>query len=173
MKREDILLANRRSIYNFIMSNPGSHLRRISRELDMKMGTLRHHLDYLEKMEMAVTRRVDNLKVYFAPGELRGDDKKLSSLLQQKRFRDIIILVLANPGLNCTDVSRELSLKLSTLSKYINILEERDVLKKEREGRKKVLRVTDERRIIEMLLTYRRSFWDSFVDNVLEIYFER
>ena len=50
--------------------------------------------------------------------------------------------------------------------------EERDVLKKERTGRKKVLCVTDERRIIEMLLTYRRSFGDSFVDNVLEIYFE-
>jgi len=40
-------------------------------------------------------------------------------------------------------------------------------------GREKRYCVSDEKSIMELLLTYKKSFWDSLVDNVLEIYFER
>ena len=137
------------------------------------MGTLRHHLDYLEKMDLIVSKRENNLRIYFASGEMGSRDKKITSLLQQKRFRDIIVVVLTRPGAICSEVSDELNLKRSTLSKYIGILEDRKIVYHRRSGREKQLFVSDEKRIVEMLLLYRRSFWDSLVDNVLEIYFER
>ena len=31
----------------------------------------------------------------------------------------------------------------------------------------------DEDDIVELLITYKKTFWDKFVDNVLDIYFER
>ena len=172
MKEEDITLVNRRLIYNFLHNNPGCHLRKISRALNINLSTLRHHLNYLENKELIVSKDDRNLKIYFIVGKLGPKDKNISPLLRQKRFRDIILIIIINPGLSHSKISNKLSIKPSTLSKYINILETRKMIYHEKIGREKRYHIIDEKRIIELLLTYKKSFWDSFVDNVLEIYFE-
>jgi predicted transcriptional regulator len=173
MKEEDIALEIRRMIYNYIKENPGSHLRKISRVMEVQMGTLRYHLDFLEKNELIRSKKEKNLKIYFITGELSSDDINITSLLQQKRFRDIILTIVLSSGMTHSEISEKLSMKLSTLSKYIKILEERHVIYHERKGRENHYYVTNERMIMKLLLTYKKSFWDKFVDNVLEIYFER
>ncbi len=173
MKEEDIALEIRRMIYNFIKENPGSYLRKISRAMNVQMGTLRYHLDYLEKNELIKSKKEKNLKIYFITGELSSEDINITPLLQQKRFRDIILTIVLSQGMTHAEISERLSMKLSTLSKYIKILEDRQVLYHERNGRENHYYVNDERMIIRLLLTYKKSFWDKFVDNVLEIYFER
>ncbi len=40
----------------------------------------------------------------------------------------------------------------------------------EKDGREKKYHINDEKSIVKLLLTYKKSFWDPFVDNVLEIY---
>ena len=114
-----------------------------------------------------------NLKIYFVVGKLGIKDRNISPLLQQKRFRDIILIIIINPGLTHSEISNNLSIKPSTLSKYFNVLENRSIISHEKIGREKRYYIIDEKRIMELLLTYKKSFWDSFVDNVLEIYFER
>jgi predicted transcriptional regulator len=171
--QEDITLENRRLIFNYVISNPGAHLRKISRDLDIHLSTLRYHLDYLEKKGLIACQKENNLKIYFASGKLSAKEKNLTSLLQQKRFRDIILVLIDAPGSISSQIADELSVKPSTISKYINILEERGVLRHEKVGREKKYYIIDEQNIIQLLLTYKKSFWDSFVDNVLEIYLER
>ena len=61
----------------------------------------------------------------------------------------------------------------STTSKYINILEEREVVSHKKIGREKRYHIDNEESVIKLLLSYKKSFWDSFVDNVLELYLER
>ena len=94
MKEEDITLENRRLIYNYILNNPGSHLRKISRDLKVNLSTLRYHLNYLENKELIVSKNENNLKIYFIVGKLGIKDKNISPLLQQKRFRDIILIII-------------------------------------------------------------------------------
>lgn len=169
----DIALENRRQIFNYILDNPGAHLRKISRDLDIHLSTLRYHLDYLEKKGLIVCQKENNLKLYFASGKLNSTEKNLTSLLQQKRFRDTIIILIESPGLISSQIADELSMNYSTTSKYVNILEERGILFHEKVGREKRYYIRDEQKVIKLLLTYKKSLWDSFVDNVLEIYFER
>ena len=171
--REKILLENRRLIHDYILRNPGSHLRKIERKLDMNLGTLRHHLIYLEKKRIIISKTEKNLKIYFVAGKMGTLDRNISSLLQQKRFRDIMLVVINTPGLTHKDIAGKLSLKPSTLSKYIKVLEEREVLRHEREEREKHYFVVDEKEIMNTLLAYKPSFLDSFVDTMLHIYFER
>ncbi len=173
MKEEDISLENQRTIYRYIVENPGSHLRKISRDLGMHLSTLRYHLNFLEKKRLIIGKEENNTRIFFAVGKLKPEDKNIASLLQQRRFRDIILLLVINPGLTHSDISKRLALKPSTLSKYCRILEERGVIYSEKDGREKHYYVVDEKKVMELLLTYKKSFWDSFVDNVLEIYFER
>ncbi len=115
----------------------------------------------------------NNLKTYYVKGKLGALDKEISSLLQQKRFRDIILSIILQPGITPTELSDKLALKSPTLSKYIRILEEKGIIRHEKVVREKRFTVVDEKRVMELLLTYKKSFWDSFVDNMLRIYFER
>ncbi len=173
MSEEDIRLENHRTIYDYIERNPGTHLRRISRDLDIHLSTLRYHLDYLEEKELIVGREEKNLKVYFAAGKLSAASKKVAPYLRQKRFRDIILDIMANPGTTHSGIAERLSLKHSTLSKYLKVLREQGVVRQKRSGREHLFTVMNEREVVELLILYKRSFWDGFVDNALDIYFER
>lgn len=173
MDKEEFSLENQRKIFYYILDNPGAHLRRIAEESSVPLSTIRYHIAFLERQAVVISRKEGNTKAYFINGKVSREDRRITPLLQQKRFRDIITLLLVRPGLGHSEITKELGLKPSTLSKYLSIIEERGVVWSETEGREKRYSVVDERRIVELLLTYKRSFWDRFVDNALEIYFER
>jgi predicted transcriptional regulator len=173
MRDVELELESQRRVYAFVLGNPGVHLRRLSRELGIEMGTLRYALDQLERRGIVVSKEERNLRTFFAAGKLSQRDQRLASLLQQKRFRDIIVSVLASPGTTHSEMAERLGLKPSTLSKYTSILEERGILAHGRDGREHRYRVTDEGWVVRLLVSYRASFWDPFIDNALELYFER
>ena len=166
-------LENRRLILDYIKDSPGAHLREILRDLNINLGTLRYHLDYLEDRKLITSQKENNLKIYFTPGKLDLMGKKLTPLLRQKRFRDIVMAILESPGLISSQIADRLSIHPSTASKYINILERQNILSHEKVGREKKYHIEDEKCVIDLLLTYKESFWDSYVDNVLYIYLER
>ena len=171
--QDDTALENRRLIFEYISNNPGTNQRKISRDLDMYYSTLRYHLDYLEDKGLIVSQMENNLKIYFASGMLSVKEKKLTTLLQQKRFRDILIVVIDDTGLTSSQLADRLSVKPTTISKYMNILEDKGVLYHEKVGKEKRYHINDEKNVIKLLMTYKKSFWDSFVDNVLVLYLER
>ncbi|UCH89356.1 MAG: winged helix-turn-helix transcriptional regulator [Thermoplasmata archaeon] len=167
------LLENARLIYEFIEGNPGMHLREISRELNIHSSTLRYHLGYLEKKGLIISKKEENVRIFFIADKLSSEDKNITPLLQQKRFRDIILFIIISDETTHSEIYKKLSMKPSTLSKYIGILESRRIVKHTKSGREKHYYIEDEQRVMELLLTYKKSFWDPFVENVLEIYLER
>lgn len=162
--QEDAASENREQIFGYISNNPGSHLRKIARGLDMRLSTLRYHLDHLEKRGQIVSQKQNNLKIYFASGKLKPEEKALTQLLQQKRFRDIIMVLINSPGSTFSQIAEQLSMSPSTASKYINILEDREVLSHEKVGRQKRYRINDERSVIELLKTYKKLMTDMSYD---------
>ena len=173
MGEEEALLENARTIYDHIVSHPGSHLRRISREVNIHLSTARYHLDHLERVGLITSRQETNTKVYFAAGALDAEDKIITPLLQQKRFRDIILLIILDPGSTHSEISARLSIKPPTLSKYVSMLEQRKIVYHEQSGREKRYYVSEERRLLGLMMRFKKSFWDPFVDNILEIVYER
>ncbi len=173
MVNGDFDLEEHRRIYSFILTNPGVHLRRLARDLDVNLSTLRYRLDTWEKQGLVVSRKEQNLKVYYVSDRLTTNDKSITHLLQQKRFRDIILTILVEPAITHSRIMGKLGLKPSTLTKYIKVIEKEGLLRHERHGREKRYYLNDEDNITRMLLSYKRSFWDSLVDSALEIYFER
>lgn len=173
MKEEDIVLENQRNLYMYIQEHPGSHLRKIERDLNINLGTLRHHVDFLEKNGIIISKKQGNLKLFFAAGKLSATAKKITSMLQQERLRRIIMVILTSPGSTHTEISKKLDIKPSTLSKYVKILHRGEVIFFKKNRSEKRYHIKDEQLIIRLLMTYRKSFWDKFVDNMLELYFER
>jgi signal transduction histidine kinase/CheY-like chemotaxis protein len=146
---------NRENILSYISNNPGNHMRRISRDLSISLSTLRYHLLKLEKNGSISSQKQDNFKIYFASGKLKPEEKALAQLLQQQRFRDIVLVLIDSPGSTFSQISEKLSMSPSTASKYINVLEDRNIIFHEREGRKKRYRIKDEQSVISFLKTYK------------------
>jgi predicted transcriptional regulator len=65
----------------FIQHNPGSHLRRIKREMGISMGTVQYHLDKLEKMGRVTSTRRGLYKYYFPAGLFRENEKDILEVL--------------------------------------------------------------------------------------------
>lgn len=158
--QEDATVNNRRMVLDYVSDNPGSHMRKIARDLDMRLSTLRYHLDYLEKKGSIACQKQNNLKVYFAQGKLKPLEKTLAPLLQQKRFRDIILILIEYPGLTFSQIGDALSISPSTASKYISILEEKKIIYHEKSGREKKYFVVDKDSVIELLTTYKQLMAD-------------
>ena len=153
--KEGLAIENRKRIFDYVSDNPGSHLRKIARTLDVRLGTLRYHLDYLEKKGLIVSQKQNNLKMYFVSGKLKPQEKTLTQLLQQKHFRDIILVLIESPDLTFSQISDRVSMSPSATSKYINILREKEILSYKKFGREKKYHINDERSIIELLKTYK------------------
>ncbi len=158
--REDGAQDNRKQIFSYISDNPGTHLRKTAKELNINLSTLRYHIDLLEKEGLIVSQKQNNLKIYYASGKLKPHEKTLTRLLQQKHFRDIILLLIDSPGLTLSQISDRLSMSLSSVSKYINILEDQRILSHEKLGRQKKYYINDKKSVIELLKTYRSFMAD-------------
>ena len=92
--KENILkLEIRRKIYNFILKYPGLHLR----EIKMPKTTLRHHLNFLEKYGLIITKADHRYTRYYVIQKVGKQDKEILNLLRQETPRRIFMLLLT-PG---------------------------------------------------------------------------
>lgn len=151
---------NRALILSYISDNPGSHLRKMARDLNISLSTLRYHLDYLEKKGEISCQKQNNLKVYFRSDKLKPHEKMLTPILQQKHYRDIILALIESPGLTFSQIANKLSMGNSSASKYINTLEAQEILFHRKFGREKKYYINDEKSIIELMTTYKKFVAD-------------
>jgi predicted transcriptional regulator len=167
----EIELETRRRIYEFVVANPGSHLRAIKEELDMPMGQLEYHLHYLEQRGL-LDAKEDRYYKRFFPSEMSATDRRVLSAIRQEKPRQIVLLVLQSPGVDHRSIQEALGIGASSLSFYMKDLIEKEVIEKRRKGRRSLYSVADVERVVKLLITYRPSFLDKMVDRFLETWLE-
>jgi predicted transcriptional regulator len=168
----ELELDTRRSVYEFIRDNPGTHMREIQRRLEMPIGLLKFHIRYLLKHEIISERTDRYYKRYYLTGTLGTVAKEVLSSLRQQYPRWIIIYLLDNPGAKHKDLLVKFNIKPSTLSFYLKGLIDKRILIRRRAGRESSYSIVDPEAIVKILVTYRPSFFDRLVDRFLETWFE-
>jgi len=170
---KDEILENerRREIYRFIQENPGVHLRRIQRSLNIPLSSLEYHVDYLVRKAI-VFKETDGHYMRYYVKPLDSEDKKILRSLRQRRMREIVLRVLSRKKAKFQYLRTELDIPSSTLSFYIKNLVEHDILKKHRIGRQNMYSVNDENRVAKVLTTYKSSFMDKLIDKALATWLE-
>jgi len=167
----EIELETRRRIYEHVVANPGTHLRAIKDELDMPMGQLEYHLHYLEQRGLLESKE-DRYYKRFYPREMSATDRRLLSAIRQERPRQIVLVVLQEPGIDHKAIQEMTGIGASSLSFYMKDLIEKEVVERRREGRRSLYHVRDPDRVVKLLITYRPSFLDRMVDRFLETWLE-
>ncbi|KYK32841.1 MAG: hypothetical protein AYK22_01585 [Thermoplasmatales archaeon SG8-52-3] len=111
----------RMNLYNFIDEFPGSHLREIARELDLKPSNAAWHLRKLEQTNLVRSRVIGGKKVfYLVEGGIDARREAIAeSILRNKNARNIMIYLSSNPGKHLLEIANALKLNHHTVKWHI------------------------------------------------------
>ena len=111
----------RKSLYEYIDTYPGSHLREIARELDLKPSNAAWHLRKLEQTNLVRSRVIGGKKVYYlVEGGVEARKEAIAeSILRNKNAREIMLYLQDNPGKHLLEISHALNLNHHTVKWHI------------------------------------------------------
>ncbi len=163
-------LDTRRNIYNLVQKFAGCHFRELERISGLPTGTLKYHLNYLSRHGLIKEEKYGNKLLYF-PRQFKSENKILLGLLRQKSVRDILLFILTHQNCNHEDIVQFVDLSPSTVSWHLKKLEDSEIVVSAKDGRNTYYKILiDEDEIINLLVTYKESFFDSLVDRVIEMW---
>lgn len=111
----------RKNLYEYIDEYPGSHLREIARELDLKPSNAAWHLRKLEQTNLVRSRVIGGKKVFYLVegGIIARKEAIAESILRNKNARDIMIYLQENPGKHLLEIAHALDLNHHTVKWHI------------------------------------------------------
>jgi predicted transcriptional regulator len=114
----------RKNLYEYIDEYPGSHLREIARELDLKPSNAAWHLRKLEQTNLIRSRNIGGKKVfYLVDGGVETRKEAIAeAILRNKNARDIMQYLQDNPGKHLLEIAHALDLNHHTVKWHIKKL---------------------------------------------------
>jgi predicted transcriptional regulator len=111
----------RKNLYNYIDEYPGSHLREIARELDLKPSNAAWHLRKLEQTNLIRSRNIGGKRVYYlVEGGVEAQMEAIAeSILKNKNAREIMLYLRDNPGKHLLEIATALNLNHHTVKWHI------------------------------------------------------
>lgn len=159
----------RKKIFDVVKKYSGCHFREIERKCGLSTGSVKYHLDYLTRNGLITLEKKENNLRYF-PIQVLQENKKLLGLLRQASIRKILLYMLYNAG-NHEQIVGFVKLSPSTVSWHLRKLEENEIIRPIKKGRKTFYELLiDKKDIVNLLITYQESFFDSMVDNAVEMW---
>jgi predicted transcriptional regulator len=120
----------RKNLYEYIDEYPGSHLREIARELDLKPSNAAWHLRKLEQTNLVRSRPIGGKKVYYlVEGGIEAKQRAVAdSILRNKNARDIMQYVSEHPGKHLLEIAHALTINHHVVKWHINKLYEAELI---------------------------------------------
>ncbi|TFG06211.1 MAG: hypothetical protein EU539_08205 [Promethearchaeota archaeon] len=113
---------NRVLIHDYICDHPGVYFNQIAKELGLSNYLLGWHIKMLLKFGFIRTKQIDNHEVFFNIN-LEEKNDEFYYCTSKEKSQGIINYMLDNvEGITKTHLSKELSMHLTTLSKYLKKL---------------------------------------------------
>ena len=160
----------RREIYNIVKKFAGIHFREIERKSNLASGTVKYNLSCLARHGLVKERKEGNTLRYF-PKEFKPDNNRVMAFLRQRSIRSILLFILANPDCNHEQIVEAVNLSPSTVSWHLKKLQENGIIGFIKKGTKTFYKILiDKNEIVSLLITYKESFFDSVVDNIVEMW---
>jgi len=111
----------RKNLYEYIDGYPGSHLREIARELNLKPSNAAWHLRKLEQTNLVRSRAIGGKKVfYLVEGGIDSRREAVAeSILRNNNARDIMLYLQKNPNKHLLEIAHALKLNHHTVKWHI------------------------------------------------------
>ena len=111
----------RKNLYQYIEEYPGSHLREIARELDLKPSNAAWHLRKLEQTNIVRSRDIGGKKVYYLVegGAEARKEAIAEAILRNKNAKIIMHYLVDHPGKHLLEIAHALDLNHHTVKWHI------------------------------------------------------
>jgi predicted transcriptional regulator len=136
MSRDEVALENqiRKTLYNHIKEYPGVSFSKLKSFHELNEGTLRYHLNYLERAEK-IRSKLEGGRLHYYPFaspvvKANSDDMNLRSHDLSQHQELILNAIKQNPGINQTELITKTSLKRHILTYNIAQLIDLGMVKK-------------------------------------------
>jgi len=146
----DALKGSRQRLYDTIRGNPGLHVNELRRRLRMSPSSVEYHLAVLTGAGLVVAEDDGRYKRFYSNGAGLGlnpgapNSRNTLGALRRPHAVTLLRALLARPqGAAPREISRELGIHESAVSRRLNHLEDAGLLVSERSGRARVFRVRD------------------------------
>jgi predicted transcriptional regulator len=156
----------------FIQDNPGCHLRRIKRAMNVSMGTVQYQLDKLEKMGRITSSRRGLYKYYFAAGLFKENEKDILEVLTHETARRILMFIIEQKSPTQTDIVNSVKISARSISWHVGRLVALKIITEIKDGKYKryQLHENDAKYILTLLKSYYPSIWDKWSMRVVEMF---
>lgn len=164
---------NRQRIYLYIKDNPGVHLRKISKELNLAIGDANYNLSSLEQSGFIKYRKWGIYKRYFIGSIRDGRSESILAMLQQETPRVIVLYLIEHPGSRQSEICRHVSFSAPSVKWHMSRLKQMDMVYECKHG--KYVRyyikgnIAD---IVILLKNYHPSIWSKFASSLVEMLIE-
>ena len=168
------LLTNYYRVFEFIYNNPGSHFRKIKKELDLSIGTIQYQVNKLEKDGKIVSIRHRFYKFYFPNGVFQEHEKEILQVLNNASLRNVLLLIIEKKNPSKHEITKFLNISYSSVNWHLEQLMSYDIIVENRDG--KVIRysmndnVNYVPEIIKLLKSHYKSIWNSWANRLAEIF---
>jgi len=126
--KDGVLLNDlRRKIYEYILENPGVHLREIQRRFNVSLSSVTWHLKMLEKAGLIKSAKFRNKLVYYPTG-MNKEDLLLMLTLNNKIARSIVEYIAKVGETHLRKIAKDLDLNVETVRYHLKRLERGGVL---------------------------------------------
>ena len=156
----------------FIQDNPGCHLRRIKRAMNVSMGTVQYQLDKLEKMGRITSSRRGLYKYYFAAGLFKENEKDILEVLTHETARRILMFIIEQKSPTQTDIVNSVKISARSISWHVGRLVALKIITEIKDGKYKryQLQENDAKYILTLLKSYYPSIWDKWSMRLVEMF---
>jgi predicted transcriptional regulator len=165
---------NKIRLYKYIQNYPGSHLRKIVKDVGLAMGDTQYHLDILEKSGQIKSRRIGLYRRYYPVAIYDAISEIILAFLRQETSRDILVYLIEHPNSTQGDIANFKHFSSPTINWHMSKLIEAGIAKSTREW--KVVRYSIKedilRNIASNLKTYHPSVWNNLASRLAELFLE-
>ena len=127
-KKTVLDLEIRKHLYNYILKNPGLHIRELSRKINIPKTTLRYHLRFLIKEGLICVKKEGRYNRIFVLEKIGAKEKELLNLLRQEIPCKILLYIYSFLICSQIELSKELQKSPTTIEFHLKKLIDMDII---------------------------------------------
>ena len=123
-------LTSRLIIYNYIQTNPAVHLRKISSDLSISIGSVQYHLDRLVEGKLIESEKESKYRRFFLARKYSEFEKRLLSFMNRPTAAMIIRLLYQNGEVQHQVLACSLGITSQAISWQVKQLRDQGIIKR-------------------------------------------
>ena len=157
LRRLLLAVPNRRSIYEAISRRPGIHVRGLSRDVGLALGSIEHHLRQLERHSLIFSHHEGRRRTYYCADSIDPQDAPLLHALGKELCVDILAALVLGDVSSVSGVAGRIGIPTTIASHHMRRLRDQEILDHCRIGRESVYLVKDPERVLRLIRTHHKT----------------